>query len=113
MPLYEYQCQECGTRTEELQRFSDPPLTICKSCGGPLTKLLSAPAFHLKGSGWYATDYGGKKGESDSGASAEGSESKKSEGSAGKESATSGSGSAESSAKKDTGGSAAKAPSSD
>ncbi len=61
MPLYEYECQDCQARSEELQRFSDPPLTTCRACGGPLKKLLSAPAFHLKGSGWYATDYGGKK----------------------------------------------------
>lgn len=74
MPLYEYECQDCGTRSEEIQRFSDPPLSTCRACGGRLRKLLSAPAFHLKGSGWYATDYGAKKADS-SGAepSAEGS----------------------------------------
>jgi putative FmdB family regulatory protein len=60
MALYEYQCESCGRRTEVLQRMSDPPLAICPHCGGPLRKLLSAPAFQLKGSGWYATDYAKK-----------------------------------------------------
>ncbi|MCB1032750.1 MAG: zinc ribbon domain-containing protein, partial [Acidobacteria bacterium] len=62
MPLYEYECQDCGARTEELQRFDDPPLTTCPACGGRLSKLVSAPAFQFKGSGWYITDYAGKKG---------------------------------------------------
>ena len=60
MPLYEYQCESCGRRTEALQRMSDPPLAACPHCGGALKKLLSAPAFQLKGSGWYATDYAKK-----------------------------------------------------
>lgn len=60
MPLYEYQCESCGRRTEALQRMSDPPLAVCPHCGGALKKLLSAPAFQLKGSGWYATDYAKK-----------------------------------------------------
>jgi putative FmdB family regulatory protein len=58
MPLYEYQCQECGEKTEVVQRFSDAPLTICSSCGGELKKLISAPAIQFKGSGFYLTDYG-------------------------------------------------------
>jgi putative FmdB family regulatory protein len=58
MPLYEYQCQECGEKTEVVQRFSDTPLTICSSCGGELKKLISAPAIQFKGSGFYLTDYG-------------------------------------------------------
>jgi putative FmdB family regulatory protein len=58
MPLYEYQCQECGERAEHVQRFDDPPFTICGSCGGPLKKLFSAPAIQFKGSGFYLTDYG-------------------------------------------------------
>lgn len=69
MPIYEYQCQECGQRTEELQRFDDPPLEECRECGGPMRKLVSAPAFQFKGSGWYVTDYAGKGsggGEADS-----------------------------------------------
>ncbi len=61
MPLYEYECVGCGDLTEELQKFSDKPLTKCKSCGGKLHKLISHSSFHLKGSGWYVTDYAGKK----------------------------------------------------
>lgn len=68
MPLYEYECQSCHQRIEVLQKFSDPPPATCASCGGALAKLVSAPAFHLKGSGWYATDYAKKSG-SDKGSS--------------------------------------------
>ena len=57
MPLYEYECTACGERTEAIQAFSDPPLTICPVCGGTLRKLLSTPAFQFKGTGWYVTDY--------------------------------------------------------
>ena len=62
MPLYEYQCRDCRRLTEVIQKFSDDPLTDCSECGGTLEKVLSAPAFHLKGSGWYKTDYGPKGG---------------------------------------------------
>ncbi len=64
MPLYEYACGECGDRSEALQRMDDAPLTTCSKCGGPLKKLLSAPAFQFKGTGWYVTDYA-RKGEGD------------------------------------------------
>ena len=57
MPIYEYSCLKCGERTEALQRLADEPLTTCETCGGELKKLLSAPAFQLKGTGWYVTDY--------------------------------------------------------
>src|SRR5688572_17478434 len=60
MPLYEYQCDGCGHRFEIIQKFSDPPLQSCPKCGGSVHKLQSAPAFHLKGSGWYITDYAKK-----------------------------------------------------
>jgi putative FmdB family regulatory protein len=60
MPLYEYQCAKCGAVEEALQRFSDKPLSKCKHCSGKLHKLISHSAFHLKGSGWYVTDYAGK-----------------------------------------------------
>ena len=63
MPLREYQCDACGHRFEVIQKMSDPPLDACPKCGGVVRKLQSAPAFHLKGSGWYATDYA-KKDES-------------------------------------------------
>ncbi len=62
MPLYEYQCQSCDDISEVIQRMSDPPLSTCEKCGGELKKLLSAPAFKFKGSGWYVTDYAGKSG---------------------------------------------------
>jgi putative FmdB family regulatory protein len=61
MPLYEYQCQSCGKKTEVLQRFEDAPLAACPSCGGEVKKLISSPAVQFKGSGWYVTDYAGKK----------------------------------------------------
>jgi putative FmdB family regulatory protein len=68
MPLYEYECQ-AGHRFETIQRFSDPPLDRCPTCGAEVRKLQSAPAFHLKGSGWYITDYARKdQGAKDEGA---------------------------------------------
>jgi len=57
MPIYEYQCESCGKVVEVFQKFSDAPVTKC-SCGGRLKKLISLNSFHLKGSGWYVTDYG-------------------------------------------------------
>ena len=57
MPIYEYQCQKCGEIEEALQKFSDKPLSKCKHCSGRLHKLVSQSSFHLKGSGWYVTDY--------------------------------------------------------
>ncbi len=64
MPLYEYACTSCDRQFEVMQRFADDPLTICETCGGALKKLLSAPAFQFKGSGWYVTDYANKSGDS-------------------------------------------------
>ena len=61
MPIYEYQCKKCNAHMEVLQKFSDKPLVKCRKCGGRLEKLLSAPAIQFKGSGWYVTDYAGKK----------------------------------------------------
>jgi putative FmdB family regulatory protein len=61
MPLYEYQCLKCGKRTEVLQRLDEAPLAACPECGGEMKKLISRPAFQFKGSGWYVTDYAGKK----------------------------------------------------
>jgi putative FmdB family regulatory protein len=57
MPLYEYKCHSCGKTFEVIQKFSDASLTTHAECGGSVERVLSAPAFHLKGSGWYATDY--------------------------------------------------------
>jgi len=72
MPLYEYLCESCGRRTEALQRLDEPPLTTCPHCEGPLRKLLSAPAFQFKGSGWYLTDYARKGGGDAAGAKSSG-----------------------------------------
>ena len=60
MPIYEYQCSKCGNITEVWQKFSDPPIEDCKKCGGPVKKIISQNTFHLKGSGWYVTDYATK-----------------------------------------------------
>ena len=58
MPIYEYQCQECGHEIEILQKISDDPLRDCTACGKPaLRKKVSAAAFRLKGGGWYETDF--------------------------------------------------------
>lgn len=61
MPIYEYQCKKCGETTEVLQKFSDAPLSVCPGCGGSVSKMMSMNSFQLKGSGWYVTDYAGKK----------------------------------------------------
>jgi putative FmdB family regulatory protein len=60
MPLYEYHCKKCKHTFEKIQSFSDAPVKKCPKCGGPVEKLLSAPAVQFKGTGWYATDYAGK-----------------------------------------------------
>jgi len=88
MPIYEYQCDECERVTEALQKLNDPPLSECPHCGGKLRKLLSAPSFQFKGSGWYVTDYARKSGS----------------GTDAKESAERGGGSKETSAAKDSSG---------
>ena len=64
MPIYEYQCTECGYQTEVLQKISDDPLKDCPECGRPtMKKMVTAAAFRLKGGGWYETDFksGNKK----------------------------------------------------
>ncbi len=60
MPIYEYQCANCGTEFEEWQKFSDPAVDTCPECGGEASRLISRSTFILKGSGWYVTDYGTK-----------------------------------------------------
>lgn len=72
MPLYEYRCSKCEKKIEVIRKFSDPPLTEHEDCGGTLEQLLSAPAFQLKGTGWYVTDYAkaGAKPVSDAGGKA-------------------------------------------
>lgn len=61
MPIYEYQCRKCGKQFEAFQGITDPELKSCQFCKGKVNKLVSMSSFSLKGSGWYATDYGGKK----------------------------------------------------
>ena len=80
MPLYEYQCKKCHSLTERIQKFSDPPLTVCPHCGGELEQLISAPAVQFKGSGWYVTDYARKSGQEPSGGNGASSSGEKSSG---------------------------------
>jgi putative FmdB family regulatory protein len=67
MPLYEYQCDECGDLFEVIQKFSDEPLTTHEGCGGHVVRLISPAALHFKGTGWYVTDYAHKNGSSPNG----------------------------------------------
>lgn len=61
MPIYEYQCGQCGHRLESFEKMTDTPLTECPVCSKPtLQKLISAAGFQLKGTGWYATDFRNK-----------------------------------------------------
>ena len=91
MPIYEYRCLDCGHQFELMQKFSDPPAETCTSCSGTVQKLISRSAFHLKGSGWYVTDYGrnGKAtGKNDSESSTESSDKKSTSESSGSTSTT-------------------------
>ena len=62
MPIYEYQCQNCGRHVEKRQSVTEEPLTECEKCGGRLEKQWSLSGFQFKGEGWYVTDYAAKKG---------------------------------------------------
>jgi putative FmdB family regulatory protein len=73
MPLYEYECRQCHKHTEKIQKFSDAEITTCPYCGGPLERVISAPAISFKGGGWFKDGYGnakpaatGSEGKSDS-----------------------------------------------
>jgi len=68
MPNYEYLCQDCGHRFEQIRKFSDKQLRKCPKCGGVIEQVISAPAVQFKGSGWYVTDYA-KKGAASAGSS--------------------------------------------
>ena len=57
MPIYEYECMNCGKQCEVFQKFNDEPLSSCPDCGGHMHKLISRTSFILKGTGWYVTDY--------------------------------------------------------
>jgi putative FmdB family regulatory protein len=60
MPIYEYKCLNCSNEFEAMQKFSEAAISQCPNCGGPVKKLISHSSFHLKGSGWYLTDYAKK-----------------------------------------------------
>jgi putative FmdB family regulatory protein len=61
MPIYEYKCRKCGKEFEVFQGIADSPIRACRFCKGSVEKLMSRSSFQLRGSGWYVTDYGGKK----------------------------------------------------
>ena len=61
MPIYEYECNKCGHHAEVWQKISDPEVTTCECCKGEMKKLISQSSFHLKGTGWYVTDYKSKR----------------------------------------------------
>jgi len=79
MPLYEYECKQCHRHTEKIQKFSDVEITVCPHCGGPLERVISAPAISFKGGGWYADGYGNAKPKSAGVGESKGDESKSSE----------------------------------
>src|ERR1700682_5528260 len=58
MPIYEYKCERCNDVFEVRQKIADEPLTEHEKGGGPVRRLMSAPALQFKGTGWYITDYG-------------------------------------------------------
>ncbi len=66
MPLYEYKCVKCGHRFEKIENVGAPETRKCPKCGAKAERMLAAPAIQFKGSGWYVTDYGGKKAASGS-----------------------------------------------
>jgi putative FmdB family regulatory protein len=75
MPIYEYECDACGHHMETLQKFSDPPLAECEACHShQIKKVISQSTFHLKGTGWYVTDYASNSGASFSGSKEKGSD---------------------------------------
>ena len=76
MPLYEYECKQCHRHTEKIQKFSDVEITVCPHCGGPLERVISAPAISFKGGGWYADGYGNAKPKSGGSGESKGGESK-------------------------------------
>lgn len=100
MPIYEYECKSCHRRTERRQKFSDPEITACPHCGGPIARVLSAPAFSFAGGGWYKDLYssakppaaagssGDSKGEGATGSAESKGEAKPDSGSAKKEAST-------------------------
>lgn len=60
MPIYQYKCENCDEQFDVIQKFSDEPLAVHAKCGGRVHRMMTAPAFQFKGSGWYVTDYANK-----------------------------------------------------
>ena len=77
MPIYEYKCDN-GHVFDVLQKMADEPLTKCVECEAPAVRVLTAPAVHFKGSGFYNTDYGKRKGGGNGSGGGEGSSESKS-----------------------------------
>lgn len=84
MPIYEYECNQCGTRFERLQKFSDPPVTVCPECEGDVRRLIRPAGIVFKGSGWYITDSRSKSSATSGGEKKSESSSSTGEGSAAK-----------------------------
>jgi putative FmdB family regulatory protein len=78
MPIYEYKCHRCGQSFEARRRITEEPLKIHEDCGGEVEQVISAPALHFKGTGWYVTDYA-KNGKSASTSGSNGHSDSKSE----------------------------------
>ena len=64
MPIYEYRCLKCGHQFERMQKIADQPVSRCEKCNERVTRVFHPVAIHFKGSGFYTTDYGKKRGES-------------------------------------------------
>jgi len=80
LPIYEYECNQCGNRFEIIQKFSDKAKRKCEKCNGKLRKLIAPPALMFKGTGWYVTDYSSKGKEPQSKESSEKAKSEKDKG---------------------------------
>ena len=104
MPIYEYKCDN-GHVFDVMQKMSEEPLTECVECGAPAHRVLTAPAVHFKGSGFYNTDYGKRKGGGSNGGSSEGNSSSESKSSGSSDSSGSSSSGSDSKAASSSSGS--------
>ncbi len=104
MPLYEYKCEGCGETFEVIQKFADESLTVHEKCGGHVRRLMSAPAFQFKGTGWYVTDYakGGASGPKGEAGKSDGGKGEAGKSEAGKSDAKGESGKSDSSSKNES-----------
>src|SRR5450432_2060532 len=103
LPLYEYRCEKCHKLTEKIEKVDGPHLKKCPHCGGKVEPLISRSAIQFKGSGWYVTDYAGKKSTVETGSASASSEKSDSKDSGSKDSADKESGSKDSSNKESPG----------